>query len=58
MKFNDVWRVVERQNPKLAKGRAVTMSTENFRKALQYAYDRGAEEKGSVNLFEGLFGKR
>jgi len=54
MKFEDAWRIVKKQNPKLEKGKAI-MSTENFRKALEWAYDRGAEEESSRQLFNGLF---
>jgi hypothetical protein len=55
MKFKEVYRIVEGRNPMLKTGQ-VTMSSENFEKAMKWAYDRGQEDQGSANLFGSLFG--
>ena len=55
MKFDEVWKIAQNQNPKMAKGRAI-MSTDNFRKAMKWAYNRGHEEGVSKKLFDGFFG--
>ena len=54
MKFDEVWKIAQNQNPKMAKGRAI-MSTDNFRKAMKWAYNRGHEEGVSKKLFDGFF---
>lgn len=43
MEFWELWEEVDRKNPQIRTGK-VAMSSENFKKALRYAYN-----KGSVN---------
>ena len=50
--FQELWFEVERQNPKIESGK-VSMSTDNFKKALRLAYETGRE---SNYLFNNLFG--
>jgi len=55
MKFEDAWRVLQSQKPKLKTDKAFKITPENFRKALKWAYDRGAEEESSKQLFNRFF---
>ena len=54
MTFHELWETVKTANPSLSSGK-VTMSTENFRKALQYAYNKAQEDSRSSGYFEELF---
>jgi len=55
MRFEDAWRVLQSQKPKLKTDKAFEITPENFRKALKWAYDRGHEEGVSEKLFNRMF---
>ena len=68
MKFEAFWQIIEQKNPLLASGK-ITMTSENFRKALELSFNQGVldqkEEKsvkdnlgyGAGSLFGDIFGK-
>ncbi len=43
MKFDDLWIIILEKN-ELLKNKTVTMSVENFKKAIKLAYDKGYEQ--------------
>jgi hypothetical protein len=55
MQFEDLWQLIEKRNKQLAKGK-VTMSTDNFKKALMLAYQQGEKRQRDTNQTTGLFG--
>ena len=52
--FEDVWKKIEKQF-NLAERETVTMTTENFKKAMLHAYTRGEREAEGKELFNNLF---
>ena len=65
MNFQSLWLVVLKQNKKLSdSGDTITMSKDNFRRALELAFNKGMEyERDNRNkatdtsFFDTLFGK-
>ena len=60
MIFEEVWEIVEEQNPNLESGYA-KMTKENFKKAMRFAYNKGSSHAASsrndiVSDLENLFG--
>jgi hypothetical protein len=65
MTFDQLWETIKQKNPMVATGDFVRMSTDQFRRALELAYDQGvkAEKERGINpdfsnMFGGIFGKR
>ena len=53
--FADEWEKIEKQF-NLTERDTVTLTTENFRKAMFHAYQRGEESAAGADLFGKLFG--
>jgi len=56
MQFEDLWQLIEKRNKQLAKGK-VTMSTDNFKKALMLAYQQGQRQQRDINHDTSVFGR-
>ena len=57
MTFEALYLIVLEKNPNLQND-AITITPENFKKALHIAYDQGYEEgENSKSIFENVFGK-
>ena len=57
MTFEALYLIIIEQNPNL-QNKTVTITPENFKKALRTAYDNGFKEgENSKSLFENMFGK-
>ena len=55
MNFNELMRVVRKSNPQMESGR-VSMSAENFEKAMRFAFEKGESAGRGSEMFNGLFG--
>lgn len=56
MQFEELWEEVERKNPQIRKGK-VTMSSDNFKKALRYAFNKGSVQENYFDeYFKGMRG--
>ena len=55
MTFNEVYEEMQEKVPVLSRGGKFTISTDNFRKYMKIAYDKGATSKQMDKLFNGLF---
>ena len=53
--FADEWEKIEKQF-NLAERETVTMTTENFKKAMFHSYRKGEESAAGAELFGKLFG--
>lgn len=59
MIFSELWLIIIEQNPKLKTDNTVTMSIDNFKKAIKLAHNEGVKEgKNSLSVYDQLFGKR
>jgi hypothetical protein len=53
--FNEAYQEIQEQVPVLQRGGKFQISTENFRKYMKIAYDKGATSKQMDKLFGSLF---
>jgi hypothetical protein len=59
MIFAELWLFIVDKNPKLKTDKTITMSVDNFRKAIKLAHDEGVKEgKNSLSIFEDMFGRK
>jgi len=60
MEWEHVWIVVQSKMPISVKRRGqVTLTTENFKKAMRFAYTQGqAAERQNKSLWETVFGSK
>ena len=55
MTFDEVYKEMQEQVPVLSRGGKFTISTDNFRKYMKIAYEKGATSKQMDKLFGSLF---
>lgn len=50
MDFEQLWEIIEKKNPSLSTGK-ISMSSDNFKKAMLLAYEQGRKENPDKKNF-------